>query len=87
VIKTFTESADSKSVVMSSRWSHGGNELAAGAGLEHTLRVYGFGAAAQEESEGIPSWIPGAMIFLAIASVVVVFIMVPVILKIKESGR
>jgi hypothetical protein len=61
--------------------------LAAGAGLEHTLRVYSFGAAPKEEGGGIPSWIPGAILFFAVACVVVVFIMIPVLLKIKESGR
>ncbi|UCE39397.1 MAG: WD40 repeat domain-containing protein [Thermoplasmata archaeon] len=87
VIKTFTESADSKSVVMSSRWSHDGLKLAAGAGLEHALRVYSFGISSEKESKEIPSWVPGTVLFMAITAIVVVLIMIPVLGKLQESGR
>ncbi len=87
VIKTYTESADSKSVVMSSRWSHDGNKLAAGAGKEHTLRVYAFGASGTDKEEEIPSWLPGTFLFLLITAIGVVLIMLPITKKLRESGR
>jgi WD40 repeat protein len=87
IIKTFPESAGTKSVVMSSRWSSDGFRLAAGAGKEHTLRVYALGASAIEEAEELPPWLFGTMIFMAIAIVGVVLIFLPVIGKLKKSGR
>jgi WD40 repeat protein len=87
VIKTYTESAATNSVVMSSRWSHDGNKLAAGAGLEHTLRVYAFGTSAPPEKEGIPQWIPGTIIFLAICAAGIFLIMLPIFRRLGESGR
>jgi WD40 repeat protein len=87
IIKTFTESADTKSVVMSSRWSPDGKRLAAGAGKEHTLRVYALGVAGVEEKQEIPSWVFGTVIFIAVAAVGVSLILLPIIGKLKESGR
>jgi WD40 repeat protein len=87
VIKTFTETQKTKSAVMSSRWSHGGNKLAAGAGLKHTLRVYSFGVEAKEKKEDIPQWLPGFILFMVIAVVIIFLIMFPTLRKLKESGR
>lgn len=87
VIKTFTETQKTKSAVMSSRWSHGGNKLAAGAGLKHTLRVYSFGVEVKEEKEDIPRWLPGTILFMVIAVVIIFLIMFPILKKLKESGR
>jgi WD40 repeat protein len=87
VIKTFTETEKTKSVVMSSRWSHGGNKLAAGAGLKHTLRVYSFGVGTKEDKDDIPQWLPGTILFMVIAVVMIFLIMFPTLRKLKESGR
>jgi WD40 repeat protein len=87
IMKTFTESADTKSVVMSSRWSSDGIKLAAGAGKEHTLRVYAFGASALEKGEEIPSWLIGTVLFIAVAVIGVSLIILPIKSKLRESGR
>jgi WD40 repeat protein len=87
VIKTFTESANTKSAVMSSRWSSDGEKLAAGAGKEHALRVYAFGVSAKEKAQEIPAWLPGTALFIAIAAVGVSIIILPIRSKMKESGR
>ena len=87
VIKTFTESADTKSVVMSSRWSSDGKKLAAGAGKEHALRVYALGVSARDKAHEIPSWLPGTVIFIAIAAIGLFIIMAPIRPKLRESGR
>lgn len=87
ILKTFTESADSKSVVMSSRWSPDGSRLAAGAGKEHALRVYAFGVKQEDKEEGMPKWLPGAMLFLALVAVGAALIFYPIVGKLKESGR
>jgi WD40 repeat protein len=87
IVKTFTESADLKSVVMSSRWSPDGSRLAAGAGKEHTLRVYAFGVKGVEVKEELPSWTGGLLVFIAIAAVGVIIIMLPIVRKLRESGR
>jgi WD40 repeat protein len=87
IIKTFTESADTKSAVMSSRWSWDGKKLAAAAGKEHALRVYGFGVSAKEKDGGIPPWLPGTVLFIVIAAVGVSLIMLPIRDRLKESGR
>lgn len=87
IMKTFTESADTKSVVMSSRWSSDGKKLAAGAGKEHTLRVYAFGASALDKNGEIPSWLTGTVLFIAIAAIGVLLIILPIKSKLRESGR
>jgi WD40 repeat protein len=87
ILKTFTESADSKSVVMSSRWSPDGSRLAAGAGKEHALRVYAFGVEQENKEEGMPRWLPGTLIFLALVAVGAALIFYPIVGKLKESGR
>lgn len=87
IIKSFTDSADSKSVVMSSRWSPDGTRLAAGAGKEHTLRVYAFGVQGVDKEDELPQWIPGLMVFLTIAVIGVILILLPILGKLKESGR
>ncbi|UCG68613.1 MAG: WD40 repeat domain-containing protein [Thermoplasmata archaeon] len=87
IMKTYTESADTKSVVMSSRWSSDGRKLAAGAGKEHTLRVYSFGVSAPEEEEVIPSWLPGTILFVVIAAIGVSLLLIPIRPKLRESGR
>jgi len=87
IMKTFTESADTKSVVMSSRWSSDGKKLAAGAGKEHTLRVYALGASALEKNGEIPSWLTGTVLFIAIAAIGVLLIILPIKSKLRESGR
>jgi WD40 repeat protein len=87
IVKTFTESAESKSVVMSSRWSPDGSRLAAGAGKEHTLRVYAFGVKEAESEEELPSWTGGLLIFIAIAVLGIIIIMFPIVRKLRESGR
>lgn len=87
VVKTFTETAKTKSVVMSSRWSKDGNKLAAGAGKEHALRVYAFGVSAKEKEEEIPSWLPGTMLFFAVAATGTALILIPIMGKLRESGR
>ncbi len=87
IIKTYTESAKTKSVVMSSRWSSDGKKLAAGAGKEHTLRVYALGASGLKEDQKIPSWLPGTILFIGIAAIGVSLILLPIIIKLGESGR
>lgn len=87
ITKTYTESAKTKSVVMSSRWSSDGKRLAAGAGKEHSLRVYALGASGLEEDQLIPSWLPGTILFIAIAAIGVFLILIPIIIKLGESGR
>jgi len=87
IIKTFTESSKTKSVVMSSRWSSDGEKLAAGAGKEHTMRVYTFGASALDKGEEIPSWLIGTILFFAIVAIGVSFIILPIKNKLRESGR
>jgi WD40 repeat protein len=87
ILKTFTESADSKSVVMSSRWSPDGSMLAAGAGKEHTLRVYAFGIEEEKKLEPIPPWVPGTFLFISIALIGITIILLPIASKLKESGR
>ena len=87
ILKTFTESAHSKSVVMSSRWSPDGSRLAAGAGKEHTLRVYAFGVEQENREEGMPKWLPGTLLFLALVAVGAALIFYPIVGKLKESGR
>jgi WD40 repeat protein len=87
IIKTFTESAPSKSVVMSSRWSPDGSRLAAGAGKEHTLRVYAFGVKGSESKDELPAWIPGTVVFIIIAVIGVILILLPIAGKLKVSGR
>ncbi|MCK5548749.1 MAG: WD40 repeat domain-containing protein, partial [Thermoplasmata archaeon] len=69
VIKTFDEAAKTGSDVMSTRWSPDGMMLAAGAGKEHTLRVYAFGIATEPPPPLIPVWLPGTILFSAISTV------------------
>jgi WD40 repeat protein len=87
IMKTYTESADTKSAVMSSRWSSDGRKLAAGAGKEHALRVYSFGISAPKEDQPIPSWLPGTILFVVIATIGVSLILIPIRHKLRESGR
>jgi WD40 repeat protein len=87
ILKTFTESADSKSVVMSSRWSPDGSMLAAGAGKEHTLRVYAFGLKEEKKPEPYPPWLTGMLIFIIVMVIGVILIILPIARKLKESGR
>jgi WD40 repeat protein len=87
ILRTFTDSADSKSVVMSSRWSPDGSRLAAGSGKEHTLRVYAFGISEVKVEDDFPEWIPGFLVFLAIAGIGISLIIIPTLRKLKESGR
>jgi WD40 repeat protein len=87
ILKSFTESADTKSVVMSSRWSPDGSMLAAGAGKEHALRVYAFGLKEDVKEEALPPWVLGVFVFLVIAVIGVSLILYPIVGKLKESGR
>jgi hypothetical protein len=68
VIRTFTESAATRSAVMSARWSPDGNALAAGAGKEAALRMYLFGRKAAPSTEAIPWWVPNMVIFAVLGS-------------------
>jgi WD40 repeat protein len=63
VLRTFTESAGTRSAVMSSRWSPDGERLAAGAGKEATLRVYAAGKLRQPAAEAIPWWVQPLVIY------------------------
>lgn len=62
-VRTFTESASTRSAVMSARWSPDGGMLAAGAGKEAAVRVYTFGNRAPARAEAIPWWVPNMVIF------------------------
>lgn len=87
IIKTYTESADSRSVVMSSRWSSDGERLAAGAGKEHALRVYALGVSETKKEGETPSWLPGFALFLAVAVIGITLLLLPIKRKLRESGR
>jgi WD40 repeat protein len=58
VLKTFMESGETRSAVMSARWSPDGSRLAAGAGKEATLRIYSFGRSREAPAEAMPWWVP-----------------------------
>ncbi len=64
VLRTHTDSASTKSAVMSSRWSPDGRYLAAGAGKEAVLRVYAFGVGREAPAPALPPWAPGLTAFL-----------------------
>jgi WD40 repeat protein len=63
VLRTFTESAGTRSAVMSARWSPDGEKLAAGAGKEATLRVYVAGRLRPPAAEAIPWWVQPLVIY------------------------
>jgi len=66
-MRTFTESAPTRSAVMSARWSPDGGALAAGAGKEAAVRVYSFGKNAPARPEGMPWWVPDLAIYSMIS--------------------
>jgi len=63
VVRTFTESAATRSAIMSARWSPDGENLAAGAGKEATLRIYAAGKRRAPPPEGIPWWVPRLAVY------------------------
>ena len=63
VLRTFTESAGTRSAVMSARWSPDGERLAAGAGKEATLRVYAAGRLRPPAAEAIPWWVQPLVVY------------------------
>ena len=67
VLRTFTESAATRSAVMSARWSPDGGRLAAGAGKEATLRVYAAGKLKPPATEAVPWWVPRLAVFSVIS--------------------
>jgi WD40 repeat protein len=62
-LRSFTESAATRSAVMSARWSPDGKMLAAGAGKEHALRVYASGLLKEPGPSLFPPWMPGFVAF------------------------
>jgi len=63
VLRTFTESAATRSAVMSARWSPDGERLAAASGKETTLRVYAAGKLRTPAPEAIPWWVPRVLVY------------------------
>jgi len=63
VLRTFTESAATRSAVMSARWSPDGERLAAGAGKEATLRVYAAGRLESPPPEAVPWWVQPLVVY------------------------
>jgi WD40 repeat protein len=75
VMRTFTESAGTRSAVMSARWSPDGERLAAGAGKEATLRVYAAGRLKAPATEAIPWWAPRLAVYSVVSWAVTVAIL------------
>jgi len=73
-LRSFTDSATTRSAVMSSRWSPDGRMLAAAAGKEHILRVYAPGVAGGSANASIPAWVPGFVLFAVLFVVMIVAI-------------
>jgi WD40 repeat protein len=69
-IKSFTEGMGTRSDIMSSRFSPDGNKIAAGAGKEHTLRVYSVGI----DTNGGDGGEDGRKAFWAVAFVIVAIV-------------
>jgi len=63
VMRTFTESAATRSAVMSARWSPDGERLDAASGKETTLRVYAPGKLRTPAPEAIPWWVPRVLVY------------------------
>jgi hypothetical protein len=74
-MRTFTESAGTRSAVMSARWSPDGERLAAGAGKEATLRVYAAGRLKAPATEAIPWWAPRLAVYSVVSWAVTVAIL------------
>jgi WD40 repeat protein len=88
VLKSFTEGISTKSDIMSSRWSPDGKFLAAGAGKEHTLRIYSFGhSSTTGNTQQLRKNLPGLSLFIIIVAVAIVILYIPIIRKLKEGGR
>jgi WD40 repeat protein len=87
VLKTFEEVAESGSDVMSTRWSPDGKMLAGAAGKEHTIRVYAFGYATEPPVPLIPEWLPGTVIFFAVATVGTILMILQLKYKFKKERK
>ena len=89
VLKSFTDGTASKSDIMSTRWSPDGNNLAAAAGKEHTLRVYSFGEATTNGGgdDVLRDALPGIIVFFVAIAVFIVLFYYPVRGRLKEGGR
>lgn len=89
VLRSITDGISTKSDIMSSRWSPDGKFLAAGAGKEHTLRVYSFGhsGGGTDNRKEIGKNLPGIVAFTVITAVVIAILYYPVVRKLKEGGR
>ncbi len=89
VLLTLDEAGETRSVVMSSRWSPDGKRLASGAGKEKTLRVYGFGEGSTGGGGegGLPDWLGGACLIILIAAAGTFLLYYPLRKKLREAGR
>lgn len=86
-LRSFTESATTRSAVMSARWSPDGRMLAAGAGKEHTLRVYAAGMVTEPEPPLFPPWVPGFVAFAIIFTIATIVIVRWGWRRMKEEWR